>query len=125
MIIVDTSVWIEFLKGNDPYLALLSKRLEESQILAMECIFGELLQGAKSKREREIILAYWENLPKFPEENIYIKAGLEAGKHQWHSKGIGLIDGAIIILLRTTGSSLWTLDKKLKNILLPHEIFEI
>ena len=38
--------------------------LENQKILAVECIFAELLQGAKSIRDRDILISYWENLPK-------------------------------------------------------------
>jgi hypothetical protein len=122
MIIVDTSVWVEFLKGYQPYFLRLSKLLEEGQVLAMECIFGELMQGAKNKHEREIIKEYWLNLPKYSEQGIFLKAGLESGKNKWFGKGLGLIDSAIIIMARETGSTIWTLDKKLRLILRKDEV---
>jgi len=37
---------------------------ENREVLAVECIFGELLQGAKNKQEKEIILDFWKYLPK-------------------------------------------------------------
>jgi len=52
MIIPDTSVWIEFLKGNEPYFSQLKELLERNEVMGVECIFGELLQGAKNSRER-------------------------------------------------------------------------
>ncbi|MEK6766152.1 MAG: PIN domain-containing protein [Planctomycetota bacterium] len=124
MIIVDTSVWVEFFKGRQPYFLKLSERLEESQVLAMECIFAELMQGAKNKHEREIINEYWLNLPKYSEQGIFLKAGLESGKNKWFSKGLGLIDSAIIIMARETGSTICTLDKKLRIILRKNESYE-
>ena len=124
MIIVDTSVWVEFFKGRQPYFLKLTELLEESQVLAMECIFAELMQGAKNKHERETINEYWLNLPKNTEQGIFLKAGLESGKNKWFSKGLGLIDSAIIILARETGSTIWTLDKKLRIVLRKNESYE-
>ena len=51
MIILDTSVWIEFLKNNPEYFSKIEYLLENQQVLAVECIFGELLQGEKNKSE--------------------------------------------------------------------------
>ena len=65
-------MWVEFFKGRQPYFLKLSERLEESQVLAMECIFAELMQGAKNKHEREIINEYWLNLPKYSEQGIFL-----------------------------------------------------
>ena len=65
MIVVDTCIWIEFLKGKEPYFSNLSELLEQGQVLGLELIFAELMQGAKNKREREFISNYWNYLPKF------------------------------------------------------------
>ena len=55
MIILDTSVWIEYLKGTQNFYPKISKWLESREVLAIECIFGELLQGVKNNREKTII----------------------------------------------------------------------
>ncbi|MDP6625286.1 MAG: pilus assembly protein, partial [Nitrospinota bacterium] len=57
-------------------------------------------------------------------KNVFLKAGIESGKNKWLSKGIGLIDSVIILSARETSSRIWTLDKKLKDILEKEEIFE-
>jgi predicted nucleic acid-binding protein len=44
MILVDTSVWIEFLKARQPWLGEMTRLLEEQEVLAAEPVFGELLQ---------------------------------------------------------------------------------
>ena len=125
MVIVDTSVWIEFFKNKEPYFSELSKLLENNKVLATECIFAELLQGVNNKTETNIINEFWNNLPKYPEENIFIKAGEESNRSNWINKGIGLIDSVIIILARETGSMIWTLDKKMNSVLKSGEIYKI
>ena len=56
MILIDTSVWIEFFRAREPYHSRTAELLEEGQILGLTWVFGELLQGAKTNRERTLIL---------------------------------------------------------------------
>ncbi len=121
MIILDTSVWIEFLKGNKDYFPKISKLLENMEILAVECIFGELLQGVKNKSEKEIIKRYWTYLPKKNYENILIEAGEYSAKNKLLDHGVGLIDATILIYAIKSESEIWTLDKKFIRVI-PKEI---
>jgi predicted nucleic acid-binding protein len=123
MIIVDTSIWIEFLKGNFKHSDLLISSIENREVLMLECITGELLQGVKSVKEREIILQYWKNLPQIPMESLWVKAGLLSSKEKLISKGIGLIDAVLIIGSTETNSKLWTLDKRILGFIKPECIF--
>ena len=117
MIIPDTSVWIEFLKGNPKYNFKIKEMLETNKILAVECIFAELLQGVRNKREKNIILSYWQHLPKIDGSGLFIEAGLFSNSNKLSDKGVGLIDSLICICTFKSNSMLWTLDKKLlKNI---------
>ncbi len=117
MIIPDTSVWIEFLKGNPKYNSKIVEILETNNLLALECIFAELLQGVRNKRERNIILSYWQHLPKIDGSGLFIEAGLFSNSNKLSDKGVGLIDALIAISTLKSNSMLWTLDKKLiKNI---------
>jgi hypothetical protein len=122
-IIVDTSIWVEFLKGNQLYFSSLQDLLENQNVLVIDCIFAELLQGAKDKRERGIILSYWNNLPKVEIPDLYINAGIYSSEHKLTSKGIGLIDSVILISCYHYKTKLWTLDKKLQNVLKKEEIY--
>lgn len=97
--------------------------LENGQVIANECVFAELMQGTKEKRERDIISEYWRNLPKYTNNGILLKAGKESGLNRWLMKGVGLIDCAILMYAREIKSQLWTLDKKLLSILTKEEIF--
>jgi len=125
MILVDTSIWIEFLKRNEEVFTIMQQKLERGEILAAECIIGELLQGAKDEHEQMIITSYWECLPKINESGIWIEAGTYSGRNKLISKGIGLIDVVILMIARRTNSKIWTLDKKLLNLLKKSEMFYI
>jgi predicted nucleic acid-binding protein len=120
MLIADTSVWIEFLKKHEPYYTTLKARLETNQVFTLECIFGELLQGAASRRERDLIEAYWVNLPRVDETDLFIKAGRYAGEHKLFSRGIGLIDAVLFVASQRSAAPVWTLDTKLEKLLAEH-----
>ena len=49
MIVVDTSIWIDFLKANEPIFTRMQVLLENGQVIANEYVFAELMQGAKEK----------------------------------------------------------------------------
>ncbi|MDR1287607.1 MAG: PIN domain-containing protein [Treponema sp.] len=121
MIILDTTVWIEYLKNNQEYYPIVSTLLENRKILAVECIFGELLQGVKNKYEEEIILNYWKYLPKKRYKDIMVKAGNYSNKNKLLDKGVGLIDAMILMYGIKSKSKIWTLDKKFQ-IIMPEEL---
>jgi predicted nucleic acid-binding protein len=117
MIIADTSIWIEFLKGNESIFDKMKELLETRKILGLSVIFGELLQGSKNKNEKSIIYNYWKYIPKYNEENIFIEAGLYSCENKLISKGVGLIDATLLVIAENTNSQIWSLDKKLNNII--------
>lgn len=123
MIVADTCIWIEFLKGKEPYFTELSELLEQGQVLGLELVFAELMQGAKNKREREFISDYWNYLPKFSIDSVVYRAGLLSGQEKWFAKGVGLVDCAILLYCRESGSLLWTKDKKLLSICKRDDLF--
>jgi predicted nucleic acid-binding protein len=113
MIVADTSVWIEFFRKRSPIFAQLRKLLEAGEVFVVECVFGELLQGAKNERERKIINAYWQALPKIADEGLWIEAGEYSSKHSLMHRGVGLIDCVIFLAANKAKAKLWTLDQKL------------
>jgi len=121
MIILDTSVWIEYLRNNPVFFPVISKLLENGEILAVDCVFGELLQGVKNKAEREIILNFWTYLLKEHYEDIIIQAGEYSSKKKLSDHGVGLIDAVILMYGIKSKSKIWTLDKKFLSII-PEEL---
>jgi predicted nucleic acid-binding protein len=116
MIILDTSVWIEYLKRNPDYKAVIDDFLREGKILAFDFVFGELMQGAK-EHERVKITGLWEILPKVNISGIGFYAGKYSMENKLREKGVGLVDCSIIYATINTESKLWTLDKKILNVL--------
>lgn len=116
-IILDTSVWIEYFKVNNPYFATCQNLVENGEIKTIDLIFAELLQGARNKREIDMIKSYFDLVLKVDIPNLYLLAGEYSQQEKLVSKGIGLVDSCIITATILSDSKLWTLDKKISNFL--------
>ena len=64
MILADTSIWIDFFRKETKVFVEFRYVLEKREVVSLDCIFGELLQGASHQRERKLILEYWDSIPK-------------------------------------------------------------
>lgn len=52
MILVDTSIWIDYLNGNEtPHTDYLDEALIEGRVVLGDCIFLEILQGIKNDND--------------------------------------------------------------------------
>lgn len=110
MVIVDTSVWIDFLRqGNN----LLKDLLSEGEVSTHPLVIGELYVGNIAKRKQ--FLSLLDNLPRIGEcsreEVLYL-----IEKHKLHGKGIGYADAQILCSSVVHDTPLWTLDKRLNKI---------
>ena len=78
MILVDTSVWVDFLRGiNSPQRRMLHKLIEdEEDIFITEIILAEILQGIKEDKDFQIIKDYLLEFPIHRPNGIetYLKA---------------------------------------------------
>ena len=117
MIILDTTVWIEYLKNNKNFYSQIKEFLEKREILAIECVFGELLQGVKNKSEQEIINSFWKYLPKENYENIILEAGEYSSKNRLIDQGVGLLDAIILVHAIKGNNQIWTLDKNFLRVI--------
>jgi predicted nucleic acid-binding protein len=116
MILVDTSIWIEFLKQNPDFVDKMVFLLESKNIITIEPIFGELIYGSRNEKEKSRILSYWKVLPKINfNEGTFIESADFANKNNYLSKGIGIIDSILTKATIDNKFQIWTLDKKIIN----------
>ncbi len=108
MILVDTSVWIDHLRGGDPELASL---LQVGQVLAHPWVIGELALGHLSRRSE--ILGLLGNLPQATAAtDVEVLTLIDSRK--LFGLGIGYVDAHLLAAtMLTTGARLWTRDKRL------------
>ncbi|MCO5144710.1 MAG: type II toxin-antitoxin system VapC family toxin [Aquamicrobium sp.] len=110
MILVDTSVWIDHLRGGEAELARL---LEAGLAATHPLVVGELAMG--NLRARDSILALLGNLPQA------VVAGDEevlayVARHRLFGIGIGYADAHLLAATQlTAGASLWTRDRRLRE----------
>ena len=116
MIVIDTSVWIDFFKrSNQQLIDKLEPLIENNEVVALSCVFGELLQGVRNENEEKAILDFWNTLSKVDESNLFIEAGKISSKYKLFNRGVGLIDSYILAAVLKYNIPLLTFDKKLNE----------
>jgi predicted nucleic acid-binding protein len=111
VILVDTSVWIDHLRGRDPALMTL---LDAGQVLMHPFVLGELACGNLTHRSE--LLTLMQHLPRAPlATEAEVLAFIEHRKLM--GRGIGYIDVHLLASVVLTGTArLWTRDARLAKI---------
>ena len=117
MVLVDTSVWINHLRKG---VVQLEKLLVDGEVVCHPFVIGEL--ACENIKNRSEILALLQDLPKLatidlPEFLYFIEHNHLSGI------GIGFVDVHLLASARLFGVSLWTNDKRLKEIAIKLKIF--
>lgn len=108
MILVDTSVWIDYLRKGG---GRLSELLENCQVLTHPAIIGELACGNLSNRKEFFSLV--DHLPtSVCASDTEVLTFIE--RHELMGKGIGYIDAHLLTSVQLShGAQLWTNDTRL------------
>jgi predicted nucleic acid-binding protein len=110
MVLVDTSVWIRFLRGAKPYAASLDALLEANEVVAHELVHGELLIGERGGRA-ELLRVYGqiEQAPVVPHADVvaFVRA------RHLQGRGLSWIDAHLLASAIVGRLSLWTADTTL------------
>ena len=113
MILADTSIWIDAFRGNSFRFNELRLLHEADSLLIAGPVVAELLQGAKSKKEADLIIELWKDLPKTQDDSLWFEVGFNSYSNKWLVKGVGIVDAFLISLAWKNNYKIWTLDKKL------------
>ena len=108
MILVDTSVWVDHLRRDDPKLAGL---LDQGLVLTHPFVIGELALG--NLAQRHAILGDLTNLPqaKVASDDEVLRF---IDRRHLYGGGIGYLDAHLLAATQLTpGARLWTRDKRL------------
>jgi predicted nucleic acid-binding protein len=111
VILADTSIWVDYLRGGNPEM---EKILSQGQIVMHPFIVAEIALGSLRNRRKRL-----EELEALLEVRV---AQLGEVRHMIESralyaKGIGLTDAHLLAsCLMTPGTQLWTLDGAMKKI---------
>lgn len=117
MILIDTSVWVDYLRNGDDALAQL---LQQGQVCIHPMIIGELACGHLQNRKE--LMTLWQNLPSASmashDEVLFF---LE--NNGLMGRGIGWVDLHLLAAtLLTSYTQLWTNDRRLKSIAQSFEV---
>ena len=112
MILADSSVWIDLLKGKALDQALLQLGSED-QLCCHPWIVGELIVGNLGPKRDYLIKRLWL-LPQLPVRNIY-DLGDFVEREKLFGKGLSLVDIQLLYVALAENSLLWTQDKILKR----------
>ena len=111
MILIDTSVWVDYLRAGDK---LLVRLLDAREVLAHPFVIGELALG--NLRQRQFIL---QALNDLPQANVASdREVLHLTEHEsLFGLGIGYVDAHLLAAVRLTADArLWTRDKQLHSV---------
>lgn len=117
-ILIDTSVWIEYLRNRSSSLGnKLDEILSRKEVYVPKIVVAELIQGAKSEREVSIIKDFLEAFNIIDqEENTWFKAGELSFDLKKKDKIVNLTDCYIAVIAQEHGCQIFTLDEHFKNI---------
>jgi predicted nucleic acid-binding protein len=107
MILVDTSVWVDFLHTGLPEL---SKLLRESEVLGHPFVQGELACG--NMKNRDEILHLISSLTQVPKAEDFEVLELISNQ-KLYGHGLTLVDIHLLASALLANCLIWTRDKKL------------
>lgn len=110
-VLVDTSVWVDFLRSGDSVLA---KMLNRNRVVMHPMIIGELACG--NLKNRQALLKLWNSLSNLTQashdEVLYF-----IENHHLMGKGIGYIDAHLLASVALAMDvKLWTRDLRLSRL---------
>jgi predicted nucleic acid-binding protein len=110
MVLVDTSVWIRFLTGREPYATELDSLLERDEVAGHKLVFGELIIGDKGGR-RKLLDAYGQMHQATPVPHGEVVAFVR--ERRLHGQGVGWIDVHLLASAIVGRYRFWTADPRL------------
>lgn len=110
MVLVDTSVWIRFLMGREPFVSGLDSLLEREEAAGHDLIYGELL--ISDSGDRGTLLSLYQAIHKaagIPHDEV----ALFVRSNSLTGRGIGWVDAHLLASALVADMPLWTADQRL------------
>ena len=117
-ILVDTSIWIDYLKNKSSRIAeKVDGMLTKDEVCVPRIVIAELIQGAKSEREVSVIEEFVEAFNIIDQgEDTWIKAGKLSFTLKKKGRNINLSDCYIAVIAQEHDCHIFTLDAHFKEI---------
>lgn len=111
MVLVDTSVWVAFLAGREPYLSRLRGLLHDDRVLAHPLVYGELLLGdVGGGRQRALALYRLRPYVRQAEHDDVVHMVVS---HRLSGRGLAWVDAHLLASALLGRVPLWTADRAL------------
>ena len=109
---IDTSAWIEYLRNSHhPVVLRAQELLLAARVCLADVVVGELFQGARGVRERQILEEFAETLPTISgTPQTWKKAGELSARLKAHGTTVHLIDCYLATLAQEHRVSILTCD---------------
>ena len=113
MVLVDTSVWVRFLAGKEPYVSELDHLLAEQEVIGHDFVLGELLIGDRGGRSKFLAsYAHMTQAPVVPHDEVVELVT----SRKLVGRGIGWIAAHLLASALVAHARLWTADVPLANL---------
>ena len=115
-VLIDTSAWVAFFRGQEPACARVVELIEANRALRCGPVELELRQGLR-RREARAVLGLWLALPDLPLDGLdFTSAGDLLRDLRERGRVVPSIDGLIATLALRHGVALLTLDQHFQGI---------
>jgi predicted nucleic acid-binding protein len=118
-VLIDTSAWIAYFQARAPagVPEKMDELLSDGDIHVPKIVLAELIQGAHSEKNLEVLREFVEAFTIISESaNTWLEAGRLSFTLKKKGKTINLADCYIAILAKECKCSILTLDKHFKDI---------
>ncbi len=116
-VMIDTSVWIAFLRGKDKVKEPVVQLLQGNRAITTGIVIAELIQGMKDIREEDRVSDILSSIPIIElSTDMWIKAGKKALSLRRKGINLPITDVAIATLAINHNLSVFTLDRHFEKI---------
>ena len=118
MVLVDTSVWIEFLDRDNPSVGVdLEALLRRGEVATAGMVLAELRRGCRSTPQVRGLLEAMEPLVYLePDRDAWLRAGELSAECSVRGFAVGIADCLLAALAMRESASVFTLDRDFEHI---------
>lgn len=116
-ILVDSSVWVEYFRRQESVFEHINFLVEQKRAATIELVLAELIQGAITRKEIDIIRDLADAIPILPEkQDTWEKAAILSFEMRRKGVTVGLTDCYIAVLSKSHQAKLFSFDNHFKII---------
>ncbi|MSP24171.1 MAG: PIN domain-containing protein [Myxococcales bacterium] len=113
-VLVDTSVWLRFLSGKEPFRRALDELLSRDAVVAHDLVYGELLIGDVGGLRRGALTVM--PLMTYAQTVAHEEVVALVRAQRLHGRGIGWVDAQLLASCLAERLLLWTADDALEQV---------